>query len=141
MANMKLQNMKKKRGTTEITSEGQIRNFGTEEIPQRLCSNINYSSILSRLIVEAGKRCEAYASDLFISWESMLNDISKIEENTNLTYYFGFRDMGVDHELFIQTRLDSPEAYGEKPFESIFRLDVKVDMERNWLGMELIQIA
>lgn len=76
----------------------------------------------------------------FISWESMLNDISKIEENTNLTYYFGFRDMGVDHELFIQTRLDSPEAYGEKPFESIFRLDVKVDMERNWLGMELIQI-
>ena len=115
---MKLQNMKKKRGTTEITSEGQIRNFGTEQIPQRLCSNINYSSILSRLIVEAGKRCEAYASDLFISWESMLNDISKIEENTNLTYYFGFRDMGVDHELFIQTRLDSPEAYGEKPFES-----------------------
>ena len=86
---MKLQNMKKKRGTTEITSEGQIRNFGTEQIPQRLCSNINYSSILSRLIVEAGKRCEAYASDLFISWESMLNDISKIEENTNLTYYFG----------------------------------------------------
>ena len=33
---MQLKNMKKKRGTTEITSEGQIRNFGTEEIPQRL---------------------------------------------------------------------------------------------------------
>lgn len=61
---MKLENMKKKHGTKEITCEGQIRNFGTEKIPQRLCSNINYSSILSRLIVEAGKRCEAYASDL-----------------------------------------------------------------------------
>ena len=94
---MILQNMKKKHGTKEITTEGQIKNFGTEENPRRLCSNINYSSILSRLIVEAGKRCEAYASDLFISWESMLNDISKIEGNTNLTYYFGFRDMGVDH--------------------------------------------
>ena len=73
-------------------------------------------------------------------WESMLNDISKIEGNTNLTYYFGFRDMGVDHELFIQTRLDAPEAYGEKPFESIFRLDVKVDTENNDLKMNLIQI-
>lgn len=137
---MKLEDMKKKRGTKEITGEGQIKNFGTEEHPQRLCSNINYSSILSRLIVEAGKRCEAYASDLFISWESMLNDISKIEGNTNLTYYFGFRDMGVDHELFIQTRLDAPGTYGEKPFESIFRLDVKVDTEKNDLKMSLIQI-
>lgn len=136
---MILQNMKKKHGTKEITTEGQIKNFGTEENPRRLCSNINYSSILSS-IVEAGKRCEAYASDLFISWESMLNDISKIEGNTNLTYYFGFRDMGVDHELFIQTRLDAPEAYGEKPFESIFRLDVKVDTEKNALKMNLIQI-
>lgn len=137
---MKLENMKKKHGTKETTCEGQISNFGTEEKPQRLCSNINYSSILSRLIVEAGKRCEAYASDLFISWESMLNDISKIEKNTSLTYYFGFRDMGVDHELFIQTRLDTLEAYGEKPFESIFRLDVKVDTEKNNLKMSLIQI-
>lgn len=137
---MKLEKMTKKRGTTEITCEGQIRNFGTEENPQRLCSNINYSSILSRLIVEAGKRCESYASDLFISWETMLNDISKIEENTNLTYYFGFRDMGVDHELFIQTRLDSPEAYGEKPFESIFRLTVDVNAERELLKMVLTQI-
>lgn len=78
--------------------------------------------------------------DLNMRWESMLNDISKIEGNTNLTYYFGFRDMGVDHELFIQTRLDAPGAYGEKPFESIFRLDVKVDTENNDLKMSLIQI-
>lgn len=34
---MKLENMKKKHGTKEITCEGQIRNFGTEKIPQRLC--------------------------------------------------------------------------------------------------------
>lgn len=137
---MKLENMKKKRGTKEITCEGQIRIFDINEQKMIRKEYVPYSNILSRLIVEAGKRCKSYASDLFISWESVLNDISKIEENTNLTYYFGFRDMGVDHEVFIQTRLDSPEAYGEKPFESIFRLDVKVDMERNWLGMELIQI-
>lgn len=30
---------------------------------------INYSSILTKLIQEAGRWCEHYASDLFITWK------------------------------------------------------------------------
>lgn len=67
---MKLEDMKKKRGTKEITGEGQIKNFGTEENPQRLCSNINYSSILSRLIVEAGKDAK-HMHPIFLSVGSL----------------------------------------------------------------------
>ena len=137
---MKLKNMKKKSRTKEIRCEGSINNLGTEDNPKRLSSNINYSAILSRLIVESGKICKSYASDLFITWETMLTDVSKVETDKRLTYYFGFRSMGVDHEKFIQARLDSPGVYGEKPFKSIFRLDVTVDINRKNLIMELIQV-
>lgn len=33
--------------------------------------NINTSSILTRLIQEAGRWCERFASDLFVSWRSI----------------------------------------------------------------------
>lgn len=57
---------------------------------------INTSSILTRLIQEAGRWCEYYASDLFIQWKYNIED--KLDNGTleNGTEVFAFRQSGVD---------------------------------------------
>ena len=137
-----LEDMTKKRGTKEIEIFGEVKNFGTEEEPMRNDLRFSFSPILSRLIVEAGKTCKNYSSDLFISWESFVSDIQKYDgkDKETFTYYFGFRDLGVDHEAFIQTRLQYPESYGEKPYKSIFRLIAQIDPQNESIKMTLIQI-
>ena len=85
--------------------------------------SINTSSILTRLIQEAGRYCEHYASDLFIQWsrvEKMLND--EIEPETQ---FFGFRENGVDHEAWIDNRLE--EYSGSRAYRSIWRLDIWIE--------------
>ena len=59
---------------------------------------INESSILTKLIQEAGRWCENYASDLFIQWKYRID--SKIEDGTIETTreIFAFRENGVDHK-------------------------------------------
>lgn len=60
----------------------------------KIGADINYSSLLTRLIIEAGKRCKLYASDLFASWESLLIKIFEMtEENNSFSEYFGFREV------------------------------------------------
>ena len=58
---------------------------------------INYSSILTKLIQEAGRWCEHYASDLFIIWKYNID--KKLDDGTMDTerFVFGFRKDGVDH--------------------------------------------
>lgn len=58
---------------------------------------INYSSILTKLIQQAGRWCEYYASDLFILWE--YNIKQKLDNGTieNGRYTFAFRENGVDN--------------------------------------------
>lgn len=90
----------------------------------------NYSSVLSRLIVEAAKHCKSYASDLFISWNSLLEKANALDAdngNTGFTEYFGFRESGVDHETFIKCRLENPGCYGENPYKAIYKVDVKLN--------------
>lgn len=56
---------------------------------------VNYSSILTNLIQNAGRWCEHHASDLFIIWnafEKRLEDINYTGEKLVL----GFRESGVD---------------------------------------------
>lgn len=136
-----LEDLKKKRGTQVIECTGEIRNFGTDDAPQRLCSNINYTDILSALITEAGKVCKHYASDLFVSWESLLNDISKIEEKeSEIVKYFGFRELGVDHEVYIQTKLAAPECYGDKPYQSVYKLVVNTRGQSITMKLTQLQV-
>lgn len=87
----------------------------------------NYSSILSKLIVVAGKHCKHYASDLFISWNSLLekaNELDATGKGDGFTEYFGFRESGVDHETFIKCRLENSGCYGENPYKAIYKVDV-----------------
>ena len=103
----------------------------------------NYSSVLSRLIVEAGKHCKSYASDLFISWNSLLEKANALDAdngNTEFTEYFGFREMGVDHEPFIKCRLENSGCYGENPYKAIYKVDVKLN-RFNDIELRLIKLV
>ena len=52
--------------------------------------DINYSSILTKLIQECGRLCEAWASDLFITWNSIEQKLKEKTMETS-TYLFGIR--------------------------------------------------
>lgn len=69
---------------------------------------INLSSQYSFLIKRAAEFCEYFASDLLIDINSMEEKMGKIEEyeeeNGQLVTWFGFREMGVDHDNFIESR-------------------------------------
>lgn len=93
---------------------------------------INDSSILTRLIQEAGRFCESFASDLFIDW----NGVQRWIENAaaavddSAVFLFGFRQMGVDGNSFILSRYNGG-AYvcPEKEYRSMWRLDIHAGEE------------
>ena len=108
--------------TSVVTSSGEYR-LGERN---SLGHFINYSAILTRLIQEAGMVTTSYASDLFISWESFLEEVEssmKLCRDFTVTTFMGFRKHGVDGPEYIEARFFSPEIYGN-PYQSIFRLDL-----------------
>lgn len=74
--------------------------------------NINLSSILTQLIFDSAKYCDRYASDLFIDWQIIENEISKanIEDKTML-YKFGFRESGIDHKEWVEMNKSQTRYY------------------------------
>ena len=101
--------------------------------------SINYSGILSDLICKAGRYCKHYASDLFIEWESIKNCLDDPNYEGE-TYLFGFREMGIDHDAWIQCKLDDPwksprEAIKYNYYE-IMMLVVETDRESNSITMK-----
>lgn len=76
---------------------------------------INLSSQYSFLIKKAAEYCSHYASDLIISINSMETKMGKIDEyeqaKGQLVEWFGFRDMGVDHDDFIESRGIASDEY------------------------------
>lgn len=133
---MKLEEMKKKKGTEVLETTG---DYITVPEIQRNKLDINYSEILSRLMKEAAEKCHNYASDLFISWESMLLELSTAPKPDTFVEYFGFRDLGVDHETFISVKLENPLLYGKNPYHSIFRLEIIMKKDSS-ITMVLTQI-
>lgn len=89
--------------------------------------DINYSSILTILIQAAGRICRCYASDLFISWSSLEKELNNPEYEGG-KYLFGMREMGVDHNTYVLSRLNN---YGkeqmEKDIKELYLLEVKVE--------------
>ena len=83
---------------------------------------INYSSILTRLIQEAGRWCEYYASDLFVQWKYSIDQ--KLDNGTLYTdtFVFAFRDSGVDHEEWYENHKNEYNYY-----RAVWFLDVVVD--------------
>lgn len=58
--------------------------------------DVNYSDILTKLIQDAGRICDNYASDLFIHWRYKIIEKMKNNELTTNTYEIGFRQSGVE---------------------------------------------
>ena len=99
--------------------------------------DINYSSILTKLIQECGRLCEGYASDLFITWSEI---VRKLDEKTMGTavYLFGIRELGVDHNEFIISRYNNNGYHAKYEYRKIYKLDITVDDDL--ITMELYEI-
>ena len=98
--------------------------------------DINYSSILTKLIQECGRLCESYASDLFITWNGIVRELEERTMETS-AYLFGIREMGVDHTEFVLSRCNN----GSQPcyaYRKIYRLNVTI--EDDLIRMELYEI-
>ena len=93
--------------------------------------NCNFSSEWSRLINEAGRWCESYASDIFIDFESIkayLERLKNGEESEGREFWFGFRQMGVDHLAFIQSRTE--REYASHVYRAVWRWRFIVEERR-----------
>lgn len=95
--------------------------------------DINYSDILSKLIIETGRLVEHYASDLFISWQTIEEQLNNPDYKGGV-YLFGLREMGVDHNSFVLSRFNSGD---KKEYRKIYMLIIKVDEEDGYITMEL----
>ena len=102
-----------------ISTSGRLNSLGEWEV--------NYSSILTELIHEAGRYCEHYASDLFIDWEAISNFLDRGETNTERIFLFGFRQMGVDSMMSIFSRFDEADYHAKLEYRSMWRLDIETD--------------
>jgi len=98
---------------------------------------INHSSILTRLIQEAGRYCERFASDLFIDW-SIVEDTLRSSASPTNTLFFGFRENGVDGESFIDSRMQSDMYHHE--YRSIWRLDIRLEPDEEHFTMKLYRV-
>ena len=90
--------------------------------------NCNFSSEWSRLINEAGRWCESYASDILIDFESIreyLNSLANGETMESREFWFGFRQMGVDHLAFIQSRTE--REYAGHVYRAVWRWSFTVE--------------
>lgn len=84
--------------------------------------NCNFSSEWSRLINEAGRWCESYASDILIDFESIkayLERLKNGEESEGREFWFGFRQMGVDGKSFIESRTE--REYASHVYRAVWR--------------------
>ena len=73
--------------------------------------NINYSTILTKLIQDTGRFVESFASDLFIDWNTVIEDIIG-DDPIDKIYAFALRESGVDHMPFLCSHVSqSKETY------------------------------
>lgn len=89
---------------------------------------LNLSSEWTKLIREAAQ-CDAYCSDILISYDSVVRKLNEGAEK--VTEYFGFRDYGVDHDTFIKARLSEYKPYR---YRKIYKLTIYCDEIQNYEG-------
>ena len=88
----------------------------------------NFSTEWSRLICEAGRWCESYASDILIDFESIKGYLERLangEETEGREFWFGFRQMGVDGKSFIESRTE--REYASHVYRAVWRWSFTVE--------------
>ena len=115
------------------------RTIATDGTWSKYCAkyDVNYSSILTKLIHEAGRWCEYYASDLFISWREIEESLSDPNYNGGV-YLFGFRQYGVDHNTFVLSRVNNQQSMQE--YMSIYKLTVTAIYDERVIEMKLDRV-
>lgn len=108
-------------------------------------NNINLSSVVSFLIKEAGRLCDSYASDLYYDLKQLFTDLegenSVLFEQDTYQWIVGIRDMGVDHDGFIDCALRGNYDL-EKRYRAIYAIHVEPEPNsRHWYDMTLSQIS
>ena len=90
---------------------------------------INYTSIASFLIKEAGRLCDHYASDLLYNLKEVDEALHKTETNFHKRIAFGFRKSGVDGNSFTLSKLSQPNIYGslDKEYRVLYVLDIDIN--------------
>lgn len=83
--------------------------------------NVNLSSILTFLIKEAAK-CASFSSDLFIIWQGVEESLN-IESYGKQQFFFGFREMGVDHLAFIDCKYNPEITWINPDYRVIYMLE------------------
>ena len=89
--------------------ENDIRESIENEAWLTSLKDCNFSTEWSRLINEAGRWCESYASDILIDFETIeayLGQLANGEESEGREFWFGFRQSGVDGLSFIRSRTE-----------------------------------
>ena len=104
-----------------IKAEGQVYYSPYEG---KIVNNINCSDIFSELIQAAGMGCEYYASDLFYDLVTIRD---YVDNNKSGVFYIGIRDMGVDGNSFIKSRLNKGSCnYEPNCYIKLYRLEIIV---------------
>lgn len=114
------------KGNTLFAEEGEWLNndYWNPEKGGRF--SINYSSILSFLIKEAGRYCDHYASDLFITWEGLVERLTDPNYNGE-KLLFGFRESGVDSNTYVLSNYNQGNTH---EYMKLYVLDVSVTLQR-----------
>ena len=88
----------------------------------------NVSSIIDKMIRLSAKLTESYASDILIDFESIKTYLERLasgEESEGREFWFGFRQMGVDHLAFIQSRTE--REYASHVYRAVWRWSFTVE--------------
>ena len=88
--------------------------------------DINYSSILTRLIYYAGRYCENWASDLFEIWKYRIDENLHNREYEGETITFGFRENGVDTDREIEYKKDELGSAIDYYYRKICTLEITI---------------
>jgi len=104
-----------------IEASGRINSFSGKY-------DINESTILTKLIQDAGRFCEHYASDLFIDWNDVLRfcDANTGNEAKKM-FLFGFRQNGVDSESAVKNNFMTNDTMARYKYRALWRLDVETN--------------
>ena len=83
--------------------------------------SINMSSIYTALIKEAAK-CDNYASDVLYDIKHVEEELYENMKETSMVF-FGFRDMGVDHNDYIKFHIEDDDL--KETYRTICIIEIK----------------
>ena len=99
---------------------------------------INTSSILTRLIQEAGRWCERFASDIVLEWNFAYRDMCQLKPGETESRLLGFRESGVDGTDFVLLQFGMDDAKASHYYRKLYRFDMT--REQDDLRLCLVEV-